>query len=53
MYPVVPLGALGGTLVRTGFPVALLLGVATIALVAGLLFLRAGAITRSSSTPVA
>ena len=46
MYPLAPVVPLSTTLVRTGFPIAALLIVATICLVAGLLLLRGAALAR-------
>ncbi len=50
MYPVVPLGTLGNELVRTGFPIALLLWCATILIVGGMFVLRTGMLLQAGRT---
>jgi hypothetical protein len=47
MYPVVPLGTLGNELVRTGFPIAMLLWVATALILGGLFLMRSSTIVRA------
>ena len=50
MYPIAPIGVLSGTLAVTGFPVALFLVIATVMILSGLFFLRAGSIARRRSS---